>query len=99
MSTPAPCPGGLQQLVCALAVALEDRDDIFAALFEGRGAWAWDGASGVLSGSLPDGAGWAAWLSDPAPPFPGRALTLEISDGDATTRWGRTIAPHELLPA
>jgi hypothetical protein len=94
----APAPFAMQRLVCALAVALEDRDEIFAALFDRRSHWTWDGASGVLSGSLPCGARWAARLSDPAPPFPGRALMLEIVGEAGLARLVRTLAPHELLP-
>lgn len=64
-----------------------------------RSAWVWDGAAGILSGTLPDGARWAARLADPAPPFPGRALVLEIADGEATTTLVRALAPHDVLPA
>lgn len=99
MSGPVHGRGSMQQVFCALAVALQDRDALFAEIFEGRVFWVWEGARGILSGTLPDGARWAAQLADPAPPFCGRALVLEIADGEATTTLVRALAPHDILPA
>lgn len=87
-----------QQVICALAVALDGRDELVAALFDALAQAEFDPATGVLSGPLGPGARFAAWLGPQVPPFPGRTLFLDLGEGAEVIRLARCLAPHELRP-
>jgi hypothetical protein len=96
---PGPAPATRQQVVCALAVTLEEEDALFASLLAALGGATFDVATGVLAGPLWPGASFRAWLGPAAPPFPGRGVFLELSEAGQRITLTRCLAPHELLPA
>jgi hypothetical protein len=98
MTAPASLPVSRAQVICALAVTLEDDDDLMSALPDALPGAAFDPATGVLSGLLWAGATFAAWLGPVVPLFSGRTLFLDLTEAGCCVRLARCLAPHELLP-